>query len=331
MKLEFFKSILRQYKAKKRNKLYAAFLESCCDNTMTVQGMVDFGHRVMRKARIHPHFFGQNSLLATAYYLTFFYLKLPHEYTNPQYINATVTAAEAAGIIALFEKRISERMPVEYITNESWYCGNKFYVTPDVLVPRSIMNYRFTDFLNAMQWENYRVLDLCTGSGCIGITLALQNPRIKVDLVDISAQALAVAAINIKNHDLQDRVTCIQSNVFENVKDKYDLIITNPPYATNAEYNTCPAEFKNEPRIAITCGTDGLMIIHQILRQAKQHLNPQGKLIAEVGYSAAKRLKKQYRKVPFQWFKYRRPTGKESLFGMHGVFLCEAKGLPDLR
>jgi ribosomal protein L3 glutamine methyltransferase len=116
--------------------------------------------------------------------------------------------------------------------------------------------------------------------------------------------------------------------LFDNIQHQYDLIITNPPYATTAEYLACPPEFKNEPRLAIESGRSGLDITHRILGNAGRYLNPQGKLIAEVGYSAAKRLKKRYRHIPFQWFKYRRPSGKESLFGMHGVFLCEAKGLP---
>lgn len=160
------------------------------------------------------------------------------------------------------------------------------------MVPRSIMNTRFNDFLNAIHWENYKILDLCTGSGCIGITLALLNPKINVDLADISPEALKVAQINIDRYNLNNRVKCIHSDCFANINNKYDLIITNPPYVTTKEYNKIPVEFKNEPKIALESGRSGLNVIDKILTQAKDYLNPNGTLIAEVGFTAAKRLKK---------------------------------------
>ncbi|MBV8803278.1 MAG: HemK family protein methyltransferase, partial [Gammaproteobacteria bacterium] len=169
----------------------------------------------MRKAKLHPHFFGNNSLLETAQYLTFYSLQLPFEYNNKVYLNLKITAQKAEKIIILFEKRISERIPVEYLTHEAYYLGNTFFVNENVLIPRSIMNTRFKDFLAGISWENHHVLDLCTGSGCIGISLALLHPFIKVDLVDISPKALEVASINIQKYSLQDRVRCIQSDLFE--------------------------------------------------------------------------------------------------------------------
>jgi len=315
------------YKDNKRHELYTNFIQSCTNNNITVQDVINLGFKLMRQAKLHPHFFGNNSLLETAQYLTFFALQLPYEYNNSNYLNRTINESETKKIIELFERRISERLPVEYITHESWYSGHKFYVNEHVLVPRSIMNTRFNDFLNEMHWENYRVLDLCTGSGCIGITLALLNSKIHVDLLDISRQALEVAQININQYSLNNRVQCIQSDLFENIKDRYDIIITNPPYVTTAEYNASPDEFKTEPKIALEAGIDGLNVLDIIITNAKHYLNPNGKLIAEVGVTAAKRIKRRYPNIPFKWYKYRKPSGEEAMFGMHCVFVCDAKGL----
>ncbi len=308
---------------KKRNRAYISFLESCRNGDKTVGDIVALGYKLMRKNGLHHHFFKDCSLLPTANHLAAFAL----EKSNIDYADK-ISEADVIKVLSVYEKRIAERIPVEYITHECDYLGHKFYVNENVLVPRSIMNTRFQDFLDQMTWENYRVLDLCTGSGCIGISLALLKPALKVDLVDISPLALEVAQINIEKFALSERVKSIQSDLFENVHDKYDLIITNPPYVSAREYQASPAEFKNEPKLALEAGKTGLDIVNKIITQAKSHLNPNGVLIAEVGFTAAKRVKKQYRKVPFQWFKYRRPSGKESWLGMHGIFRCEAKGLP---
>ncbi len=148
-------------------------------------------------------------------------------------------------------------------------------------------------------------------------------------MADISHAALEVAHVNINKYSLNDRVRCIRSDLFDNIQNKYDLIITNPPYVSISEYQKCPEEFKNEPKIALESGKDGLDILHKILSQAKKYLNKNGSLIAEVGFPAAKLLKKKYPRILFKWFKYRRPNGKESIFGMHGVFLCKRSDLPD--
>ena len=334
----------------KRNKIYDTFLKSCLNSDATVGDIISLGRKLMRKEKLHHHFFGNYdffgnhhffgnhrfyhffgnySLLANSKYLTYHALMVldpkPHRSVNDK-----LTVQEATSIITLFEKRISERIPVEYITNEADYAGHKFYVNEHVLVPRSLMNARFNDFLNEMHWENYRVLDLCTGSGCIGITLALLNSKIQVDLADISSDALDVARTNIEKHSLSDRVKCIQSDCFENIQGKYDLIITNPPYVSTLEYNQSPIEFKNEPKIALESGADGLDIVNKILTQAQSYLNPNGELIAEVGLTAAKRLKKKHPQVHFKWLKYRRLNGKEFFFDAPGVFSCKYDQLQNL-
>lgn len=310
---------------KLRNFIYRTFLEKCLDSKKTVDDIVRLGYRLMRWSRIHPHFFGDNTLRRTAQFLTFHALGLPLDYNNLAYYKIKLSYSSAEKIIQLFEQRIALRIPVEYITQQAEYLGHTFYVNEHVLVPRSLMNTRFQDFLQNMTWTNYRVLDLCTGSGCVGISLALMHPEIKVDLVDISHEALKVAAINIERHGLSERVRCIQSDLFQHVDGRYDLIITNPPYVSRAEYNQSPAEFKNEPKIALESGKDGLDLVHRLLAEVGQYLNPTGKLIAEVGMPAAKRIKRAYRGIRFKWYKYRAPSGKVSLFISPGIFEVEAR------
>lgn len=313
--------VINTFALNQRERAYNQFLAQFDHREIKAKDIIQLGTKLMKSARLHPHFFGNNTVEAIANYLTFYVLKKPAD------LEASITKQQAEKIIDLFERRIADRIPVEYMTNEAWYLGRKFYVNENVLVPRSIMNMRFEEFLKETHWENYRVLDLCTGSGCIGISLALLDPRLTVDLVDLSPQALVVAKRNIELHGLQDRVNCIESDLFTNVKHQYDLIISNPPYVSTSEYNATPKEFKNEPKMALECGKDGLDIIHKILKQAKAYLNPRGKLIAEIGYPAAARVKKQYKKIPFKWYKYRNPQGKEAFLGMHGVFECQASDL----
>lgn len=317
-------SVFRLSNNDKRHKAYTEFLQLCESTQVTVKDIVKLGAQLMSKQKLHHHFFGDYSWKATAQSLTNYALK--NLKNNQDYI----TPEECVSIFSLFEKRIVERVPVEYITNEAQYCGRPFYVNDQVLVPRSIMSARFQDFLKDTHWDSYRVLDLCTGSGCIGITLALMNPHIQVDLVDISSEALKVAQINIEKHGLQERVRCIQSDCFENVEHQYDLMITNPPYVSVNEYNKTPEEFKKEPKIALESGIDGLDIVHVILSQADHYLTTKGALIAEVGSPAAKRLKKHYPNIAFKWFKYKRPNGTVSWFSTPGVFLCQKEDLQSL-
>jgi ribosomal protein L3 glutamine methyltransferase len=322
-----------------RNETYHAVLARSRKGELSIDEISRIGHQLMRKAKLHHHFFAQHSLFMNAAYLAFYALQIPWDYNNllqnQQYFDKKVSEQEAQKIIELFEKRISARIPVEYITHEAFYLGRKFYVNEHVLVPRSLMNTRFNDFLAAMQWQNYRVLDLCTGSGCIGITLALMDAKLKVDLADISEDALAVAKINIDRYSLHDRVRCIQSDLFQNIDQTYDLIITNPPYVSAREYQAAPEEFKNEPALALLAGKEGLDLIERILREAKRYLNPEGVLIAEVGYTVAKHLKKKYRKLPLQWYNYRNPEGKISWLDrlstwtgyLDSILYCKASGL----
>lgn len=305
------------------DNIYLAFLKRCNDGNATIDDLIKLGYRLMRKHKLHPHFFRDRSLKTTAQYLTYSALNIHSHHHDDK-----VSPAQAQAVFALFEKRIKERLPVEYITHEAEYLGHSFYVNENVLIPRSIMNTRFEDFLKLVPWQDYTVLDLCTGSGCIGITLALMNKALRVDLADLSPQALEVAKINIERYQLQDRVHCIQSDVFSHIHKAYDLIITNPPYVTTQDYERAPTEFKKEPKMALEAGKDGLTIINAIIQQAKVYLHPQGLLIAEVGSPAVKMLKKKYPHIPFTWLKYRSPAGKTSFFADPGIFLCRREDLP---
>lgn len=316
-------------KNKKRNKKYLSLLNR---DVVTVKEIMVLGYTLMRKAKLHHHFFG-NSLLKTTQYLTFFALGLNHEYDNQAYLNLRLSEKQIKSIIHVFEKRIQDRIPVEYITQEAWYLDRSFYINENVLVPRSVMNTRFADFLHNIKWTNFKVLDLCTGSGCIGISLALMHPEIQVDLVDVSEKALEVAQANINRYKLNQRVKCIQSDLFKNVFQHYDLIISNPPYVSTSEYRRSALEFKNEPKIALESGKDGLDIVRRILSEAKAYLNPEAKLIMEVGYAASERIKKKYRKIPFIWFTYKKPNATwfdkwfDKWFGLDCVLMCKRKEL----
>ena len=299
-----------------KKTLYLNFIKKCQHHQGSLDELIDLGTKLMKRAKLHHHFFHDHSLHATAKALAYYALDI-NTHTKSDKINES----QALSVIALFDKRIEERLPVEYIVHEAQYLNRLFYVNENVLIPRSIMNTRFQDFIKDIPWTTYRVLDLCTGSGCIGITLALMEPKLTVDLADISEKALEVANINVKRYELNHRVHCIQSDLFENIHQTYDLIITNPPYVSTKDYEKSPAEFKKEPKIALEAGIDGLKIIDRIIHEAPDFLNANGLLIAEVGSPAVSAIKKKYPSTPFQWLKYRSPKGKISFFAEPGILI----------
>lgn len=330
-----------------RKEAYQAFLISCRHRETPVKDLIHLGQKLMRQESLYHHFFADHSLYAVAKHLAFFSLGLSQEETHNPDLNRILCEKEAQQIIELYERRISERLPVAYLTQEANYLGRRFYVNDQVLVPRSLMNTRFDEFLARITWKNDRVLDLCTGSGCIGITLALMKPELRVDLADISEEALKVAAINIERFDLKQRVTCIKSNLFDRIQGKYDLIITNPPYVSDREYEAQPPEIKREPALALRGGVEGLDFANRILVEAKHYLNPKGLLIMEVGYEGARRLKWRYPNAFLEGFCYKKPGKKgnpsllnrlqrlcdwpfESLGLMDGVLLCKKENLPEV-
>lgn len=236
-------------------------------------------------------------------------------------LDARLTNQEKQRILTYIRRRTEERLPLPYITGEAWYMGIPFYVDERVLIPRSpiaeLTEQLFTPWLRPGPVE--QILDLCTGSGCIGIACAYQFPEAQVDLVDISSEALEVAEKNINRHELKHRVTAIQSDLFSKLKGKrYDLIVSNPPYVDLPDFDTMPQEYQHEPQLALTSGNDGLDITRHILREAQHHLSEEGLLIVEVGNSE-RHVIEQFPKVPFTWAEFEK--------GGNGVFLLTAEQL----
>ncbi len=217
-------------------------------------------------------------------------------------------------IRALVEQRITTRKPLAYLLKEAWFAGLPFYVDERVLVPRSITGEyileRFQPWIDAIKVST--ALDLCTGSGCIAIALAHAFPQSRVDATDISDDALAVARINVEQYGLRERVKLVKSDLFAALAgSRYDLIVTNPPYVSRADMEALPEEYRHEPALALAAGEHGLDIIVKILVQARDHLSPDGALVAEVGNSHAA-LAQAFPDVPFLWLTSE--TGDESVF-----------------
>jgi len=230
------------------------------------------------------------------------------------HLNDAPSPAQLEKIRTLVETRITTRKPLAYLLKEAWFAGLPFYVDERVLVPRSITGEyileRFQPWIEATRVHT--ALDLCTGSGCIAIALAQAFPQARVDATDISDEALAVARVNVEQHGLRERVKLIQSDLFAQLAGvRYDLIVTNPPYVTRADMESLPAEYRHEPALALAAGEHGLDVIVKILAEARDHLNPGGALVAEVGNSHVA-LAQAFPDVPFLWLTS--ATGDESVF-----------------
>lgn len=224
----------------------------------------------------------------------------------------------------LIDRRIETRQPAAYLVNEAWFCGLPFYVDERVLVPRSPIAELIEDeFQPWIARENIRnILEIGTGSGCIALACAYYMKDVHVDAVDIDEGALAVSNRNLERHQLQDRVSFIKSNVFKNLSGKtYDVIVSNPPYVSQQEYDELPQEYKQEPVIGLTSGEDGLDCVRDILANADQHLNPNGILIVEVG-NTQQQLEQAFPEIPFMWLEFEH--------GGHGVFLLEKAQLANI-
>jgi ribosomal protein L3 glutamine methyltransferase len=229
-------------------------------------------------------------------------------------LNKAVPPAALKKIDTLATARIQTRRPLAYLLKEAWFAGRKFYVDERVIVPRSLTGEfiaeQFQPWIDTKRVR--RILDLCTGSGCMAIACAQAFPRARVDAADLSGEALAVARLNVKRHRLGRRVRLVRSDLFQALKGRrYDVIVTNPPYVARAEMKSLPREYLHEPELALVSGRDGLDAIVRILADAARHLNPGGILVGEVGNSAPT-LQGKFPSVPFVWLTT--STGDESVF-----------------
>lgn len=240
-------------------------------------------------------------------------LHLPPD-THPSVFQAVLTPTERLKIFELIQERITTRQPLAYLLKQAWFCEKPFYVDQRVLIPRSpIAEWLEKQFEPWIDPERVgQILDIGTGSGCIAIGAAWAFPEAQVDAVDISHDALAVAAINVKRYGLQDRVHLLQSDCFAHLAPKkYDIILSNPPYVGAQEFASLPVEYTHEPASALQAGTDGLDIVRKILADAKRFLAPGGILVVEVGNSDAA-LAQAFPHLPCTWLDLER--GGQGLF-----------------
>jgi len=266
---------------------------------------------------------GTDNAQDEAWYLVCGALKLPFD-LDGRLLDGRLTQAERQQLEHLVERRISERVPVAYLVGEAWFAGLPFNVDERVLVPRSplaeLIDVGFQPWLGDVEPEH--ILDLCTGSGCIGIACAFAFPEARVVLSDVSADALAVARSNIERHSLSDRVTAQQSDVLAGLEgQRFDLIVSNPPYVDAEDLAGMPAEYHAEPALGLGSGDDGLDITRRILQQAAGHLNEGGLLVVEVGNSG-RALDETFPELPLTWVEFER--------GGHGVFVISKDDLPAL-
>ena len=233
-------------------------------------------------------FFGHGSSSAydEAAYLILHTLKLPLDKLDP-FLDARLLPEEITAVLAIIDRRTSERLPAAYLTNEAWLTDYRFYVDQRVIVPRSYIAELIPEHFQPWigdAWNVHNVLELCTGSGCLAIMLADAFPNAQVDAVDLSTDALEVAKRNVEDYQLEKRVHLIHSDLYEKVPaKKYDLIISNPPYVNSTAMASLPAEYRHEPNMALAGGRDGMDLVRRIVKETKHRLTAKGMLIVEIG------------------------------------------------
>ena len=298
--------------------------EEALNELSTLQDLLRWGISRMNEANLYfGH--GTDNAHDDAIMLATFGLNLPWD-IDASWQASKLTRSERATIIDLFARRINERLPTPYLTGEAWFYGLAFKVDERVLIPRSPIAEMIADRFQPWLGRDldskpvHRIMDLCTGSGCIGIACATEFPEASVELLDISFDALALADENILRHQMSDRVIALQSDLFAAADGKYDIIVSNPPYVDADDMSCLPEEFHREPELALAAGEDGLDLVRIMLSQARQYLSDDGIFIVEVGNSWPA-LEEAYPAVPFMW--------QEFEMGGHGVFVLTADQLDE--
>ena len=283
---------------------------------------IDRVARVLESARVHfGH--GTDNARDEAAELVFFAAGFGHALGAGAYPRR-LTARRAARIDELLRRRVAERIPLPYLTHRAYFAGLELYVDERVLVPRSpiaeLVLQRFEPWVDARRVR--RILDVGTGSGAIALACAMAFPKGRVDAVDVSAPALAVARRNLRRLNLQKRVRMLHSDYFDAVQGcRYDIIVSNPPYVGRAEMRSLPPEYRHEPRLGLASGADGLDSVRAIFAAARRHLNRDGILVVEVG-NTEDTLLRTFPSLPFVW--------PEIAMGGGGVFLLQARDLDEL-
>ena len=269
---------------------------------VTVRDLVDDAYARFRRARLaYGH--GTTNAWDEAVYLVLHALRLPRAELKP-ILGRRITPAQRERALRLIDERIQRRVPAAYLTHESWLGDIRFYVDERVIVPRSFIAELLRERL--APWVVHparikRALDLCTGSGCLAVLLAKSFPAARIDAVDISPAALAVARRNVAAYRLRRRIRLMKSDMFSALYGaRYDLIIANPPYVGAAAMSVLPREHRCEPQLALAGGKDGFDAVRVILREAAAHLNDDGLLVVEVGHNR-RRLETAYARLPFVW------------------------------
>ena len=277
---------------------------------LTVRALITEGARRLARARVcFGH--GTDNARDEAAVLVLHALRLRRAASGAALSRARVPAAAATRARALITRRIRERIPSAYLTGVAGFAGLSFRVDPRVLIPRSpiaeLIERGFAPWVEPQRVR--RVLDLGTGSGCIAVAAARALPRARVDAVDISPAALAVAASNVRRHRLGARVRLVRSDHFRALRGRtYDIIVSNPPYVGARELAGLPREYRHEPRLALAAGRAGLDSVRIILREAARHLRPRGVLVVEVGNTELA-LRRAYPRLPFLWLAFERGGG----------------------
>lgn len=266
---------------------------------------------------------GSDNALDEAFHLVLWALKLP--YDLPQfYLESALTPAERKRVTALLRARVRTRKPAAYLTGEAWFAGLPFHVDERVLIPRSpiaeLIEKRFEPWLTR---EPRSILDLCAGSGCIGIACALAYPEARVDLAEIDRAAREVLESNRSRHGVEDRTRVFGGDLFERLEgQRYDLIVCNPPYVPTAEWRRLPPEYRHEPRRALEAGADGMAVVARILQEAPEHLHDAGVLVCEIGGSRQE-FEARFPDLPATWPEFER--------GGDGVFVIDRDALENWR